>query len=229
MALHFAPQPRRFAHTVAQVVAWRSRGGTGSGTVMAPTHPPVLNPTQRSQANTMLITLLLEHPAAAFDILRHTPPWVGFLLAGLVALGLSQWRERRASLARLSLLPIAMVTFSVLGLARDFAPGGTLASAIGGWLAGFALAALLLRRLNAPSGVRFDRSSARLHLPGSPWPLLLILAIFLLKYAVGIELAMQPQAASEQAFVLAVAACYGALSGVFASRAAALWRLARHH
>ena len=85
--------------------------------------------------------------------------------------------------------------------------------------------ALLLRRLNAPSGVRFDRSSARLHLPGSPWPLLLILAIFLLKYAVGIELAMQPQAASEQAFVLAVAACYGALSGVFASRAAALWRL----
>ena len=173
----------------------------------------------------MLVNLLIEHPSAALNILRHTPPWVAILLAGLIALGLSQWRERRASLARVSLLPIAMVTFSVLGLARDFATGGTLASAMGGWLAGFALAALLLRRLNAPSGARFDLSSARLHLPGSPWPLLFILAIFLLKYAVGIELAMQPKAASELGFVLTVAACYGALSGVFASRAAALWRL----
>ena len=176
----------------------------------------------------MLVTLLIEHPDAALDIVRRTPPWVWLLLAGLIALGLSQWRARRASLARVTVLPIAMVTFSLLGLIGDFAQNGTLATALGSWLAGFVLAGLLLSRLNTPSGTRYESSSARFDLPGSPWPLVLILAIFLLKYAVGIELAMQPQAAGQTNFVLGVAGVYGVLSGVFATRAAALWRLARH-
>lgn len=174
----------------------------------------------------MLITLLIEHPAAALDILRHTPPWIWLLLAGLVALGVSQWRERHASQARVTVLPIVMVALSLLGLVTAFAHGGTLLPALGAWLAGFALVWLLLRRLGAPSGARFDPNSARFHLPGSPWPLLLILAIFLLKYAVGIELALQPQAASHLDFVLGVAGAYGVLSSFFASRAVALWRLA---
>ena len=177
----------------------------------------------------MLIALLLDHPSAALDIVRHTPPWVGLLLAGLVALGLSQWRERRASLARVTVLPVAMALLSLLGLVTAFAQGSALLPALGAWLTGFALVALLLRRLQAPAGTRFDASNARLHLPGSPWPLLLILAIFLLKYAVGVELAMQPQATSQTGFVLGVAGVYGILSGVFSSRASALWRLARSH
>ena len=177
----------------------------------------------------MLITLLVEHPAGALDIVRHTPPWVWLLLAGLIALGLSQRRERRATLARVTVLPVAMVLLSLLGLVTAFARGGTLLPALAAWLASFALVWLLLRRLGAPSGARFDPNSARFHLTGSPWPLLLILAIFLLKYTVGIELAMQPQIASHLNFVLGVAGAYGVLSSLFASRAAALWRLACSH
>ncbi len=177
----------------------------------------------------MLVTLLIEHPAAALDIVRRTPPWVGLLLAGLIALGLSQWRERSASLARVTVLPVTMTLLSLLGLVTAFARNGALLPALGGWLGGFALMALLLCRLRAPAGTRFESSSARFDLPGSPWPLALILAIFLLKYAVGVELAMQPQAAKDLPFVLGVAGVYGVLSGVFATRAAALWRLARSH
>ena len=177
----------------------------------------------------MLVNLLIEHPSAALGILRQTPGWVWLLLAGLIALGISQWRTRQASLTRVTVLPIAMVAFSLLGLVTAFGRGGALPAALGSWVAGLAMVGLLLRRLSAPSGARFDLSSARLRLPGSPWPLLLILCIFAIKYTVGIELAMQPQAASELVFVLTVAALYGALSGVFASRAAALWRLARSH
>lgn len=176
----------------------------------------------------MLIALLIEHPSAALDIVRHTPPWVGLLLAALIALGLSQWRERRASLARVTVLPVAMVALSLLGLMGDFGQHGALMTALGSWLAGFVLV-LLLSRLRAPAGTRFDAHDARLHLPASPWPLLLILAIFVLKYAVGIELVMQPQAASQTNFVFCVAGVYGILSGVFATRTAALWRLARRH
>lgn len=177
----------------------------------------------------MLITLLIEHPAAALGIVRRTPPWVGLLLAGLVALGLNQWRARCASLARVTVLPVAMALLSLLGLATAFSQGGALLPALGAWLVSFVLVGLLLLRLRAPKGARYEPGSARFHLPGSPWPLLLILAIFLLKYAVGIELAMQPQAARDLNFVLGVATVYGALSGVFATRTAALWRLARRH
>jgi hypothetical protein len=144
-----------------------------------------------------------------------------------VALGLSQWRERRASLARITVLPVALVAFSLLGLMGDFGQRATIAIALGAWLTGFALMGWLLRRMQAPAGARFDASSARFQLPGGPWPLLLILAIFMVKYAVGIELAMQPQAASQTGFVLVVAGVYGTLSGIFTTRAAALWRLAR--
>ena len=56
-------------------------------------------------------------------------------------------------------------------------------------------------------------------------PLALITAVFALKYAVGIELALQPQAAQQPAFALTVCALYGALTGLFAARALALWRL----
>jgi FtsH-binding integral membrane protein len=176
----------------------------------------------------MLIALLIDHPAAALDIVRHTPPWVGLLLAGLVALGLSQWRERSASLARVTALAVAMTLLSLLGLVTAFAHSGLL-TALGGWLIGFVAMWLLLRRLHAPVGARYEPNGAHFNLPGSPWPLLLILAIFLLKYAVGVELAMQPQVAHDLNFVLGVAGVYGVLSGVFATRAAALWRLARSH
>jgi hypothetical protein len=62
--------------------------------------------------------------------------------------------------------------------------------------------------------------------PGSPLPLLTILSIFLLKYAIGIELAMQPTLRLEPGFALLLCAGYGALTGFFAARPFSLWQLA---
>ena len=72
----------------------------------------------------MLVNLLIEHPSAALGILRQTPGWVWLLLAGLIALGISQWRTRQASLTRVTVLPIAMVAFSLLGLVTATTLGG---------------------------------------------------------------------------------------------------------
>ena len=71
----------------------------------------------------------------------------------------------------------------------------------------------------------YDPASGRFSVPGSVMPLLTILAIFLLKYTLGIELAMQPALRFEASFALAMAAGYGALTGLFASRPLGLWRL----
>ena len=63
----------------------------------------------------MLLQLITSHPEAIGSIVRSTPTWVWGLFGGLVALGASQLRGRTASLARVSLLPIAMTIFSVWG------------------------------------------------------------------------------------------------------------------
>jgi hypothetical protein len=78
-----------------------------------------------------------------------------------------------------------------------------------------------------PPGTRYDPLSRRFHLPGNALPLLTILAIFFLKYAVGVELAMQPELRHSASFTLTLAVLYGALNGLFALRPLKLWQLAR--
>lgn len=172
----------------------------------------------------MLLQLIANHPDAIVPILRNTPAWVWGLLAGLLALGISQLRDRTVGLARVSLLPLAMTafsvsgTFSALGASRHF-PGVLLA---------WAIAALLAFVLVAPgrAAARFDPAQRTYRLPGSVVPLLLIVGIFLVKYGVGVELAMQPELVHDTQYALTVAALYGAFTGVFVGRATRLWRLA---
>ncbi|MGP1629752.1 MAG: DUF6622 family protein, partial [Giesbergeria sp.] len=88
------------------------------------------------------------------------------------------------------------------------------------------VAALSLWLLRAPpAGARYDDASQRFHLPGSAWPMLLIVGIFLVKYAVGVELALQPTLAHDSHFALQIALVYGAFNGVFAARTGRLLRL----
>jgi hypothetical protein len=57
--------------------------------------------------------------------------------------------------------------------------------------------------------------------------MLLILAVFLMKYGVGVQLAMEPRLARDAGFAFAVTALYGLLSGLFAARGLRVLRLAR--
>lgn len=172
----------------------------------------------------MLLQLVANQPEAIVPILRNTPAWVWGLLAGLLALGLSQLRERTASLVRVSLLPLGMSLFSLAGTLTAFGGSPHLASAIAAWMAAGSIAFALAAR--GESGAQFDPLQRSYRLPGSSVPLLLILGIFLVKYGVGVELAMAPRLVHDAPFTLAVAALYGAFSGIFIGRAARLWRLA---
>ncbi len=176
----------------------------------------------------MLIQIATHQPQMLLAIVQGTPHWVWGLLAALLGLGLSQALPRQVGLRRALLAPLALAGFSAWGLGSAFA-GQPAAAALGTWLlvtAAAAAASLALRRA-APAGVRYDAQAQRFALPGSLAPLALILAIFLVKYIVGVELALQPALAHDSALALQVAALYGALNGVFLARAARLWRLAR--
>ena len=172
----------------------------------------------------MLIQILTQHPEAIGSILRQTPSWVWGLLAGFVALGSTQLRDRSASLLRVSIMPVAMTLFSLWGTVSAFGGSSLLAQVLAVWAAAAAIsyAPVALMRANAT----YDAATRTYALRGSVVPLLLILSIFLVKYGVGVELAMAPGRVHDTQFVLTVAGLYGMFSGIFIGRATRLWRLA---
>jgi hypothetical protein len=79
---------------------------------------------------------------------------------------------------------------------------------------------------NPPAGTQFHPATRSFRLPGSWIPLALIVAVFLTRYVVNVDLAMQPALARDGQYTLIVSALYGLTSGMFIGRAARLWRLA---
>ena len=174
----------------------------------------------------MMIQLVTQHPEAIGSILKGTPGWVWGLLAALVALGLSQVRTRSLSLVRVAIMPVAMGGLSLWGTISAFGASPMFGYVLLAWALGVALLVALIAPLAAPAGTRFDAATRSFHVPGSVIPMLLILGIFLTKYIVGVDLAMQPSLAHDGQYTLIVGALYGLFSGIFAGRAARLWRLA---
>jgi uncharacterized membrane protein YeiH len=172
----------------------------------------------------MLIQLLTQHPEAIFQVLSRTPSWVWGLFAALLALGLSQVRDRTASLLRVSLTPIGMTAFSIWGTVSAFGTSPLLSLAECVWVVAGCLAFALVVQLK--SSARYDAATRSYAIPGSLVPLFLIAGIFVVKYVVGVDLAMAPQLMRDTQYALTVAALYGAFTGIFIGRAALLWRLA---
>ncbi len=149
------------------------------------------------------------------QIVLHTPGWVWGLLAALVALGLSQVRDRELSVMRITLLPLGMIALSLSGVLTAF---GHFPVALGGWAAGLGVALTFARSLVAVRGARWLPASRAVHVPGSWLPLALIVALFAIKYAAGATLALHPTRAADPAFAGTLGVAYGLFSGLFLAR-----------
>jgi len=155
--------------------------------------------------------------------IQHTPTWVFGVFLLLLTLGSRQLLPSKAGLRRLTILPLGMAGWSAYGLVSAF--GDTPAS-WGIWaLAAVTMLVWVMQR-PLPAGVRFDREQMAFSLPGSAVPLALMMGIFITKYAVGVQLAMQPQLAHRAGFAVAVSLLYGAFAGIFLGRSVRLWTLA---
>lgn len=157
-------------------------------------------------------------------IVRHTPVWVWGLLAALIALGLSQAREREVSLMRATTLPLVMIALSLSGVFSAF---GHFPVALGGWAAGVGAALVFGRHFIVARGARWSAQTATLHVPGSWLPLALMVALFSLKYVAGVRLALHPALAIDIAFAGLISLAYGLFSGLFLARGLSLRNLAR--
>lgn len=159
-----------------------------------------------------------------YQIIANTPAWVWGLLLVLLALGFSQTRSRLVGSRRLVILPLVMTGLSLSGTVSSFGAAPTVLLA---WIATTCVVAWRVASRPAPPLSRYDSAAGLYYLPGSWFPMALIMGIFTVKYAVGAALAMQPALAANAGFSTATGALYGALGGVFIGRAGRYCRLGK--
>lgn len=155
-------------------------------------------------------------------ILHGTPVWVWALLATLLAVGMSQWRDRRIGLGRALAFPLAMLGLSIWGVFSAFGVG--LAAVC--WAAALGSLIPVLLRLPLARHARWDARERLFQMTGSAGPLLMIVFIFTLKYAVAVTLRLNPALGHDPGFALPVAVAYGVVNALLVARGWALWRLA---
>ncbi len=169
-------------------------------------------------SNLPLTTVILE-------ILRHTPAYVWVILAALVAAGLLQWRDHAVPRSRLAIAPVALGVYSLWGATHAF---GVTAGIVAAWALGVGAALVANRWLRWPRAVGID-SAGRYALRGSPWPLVAMMAVFALRYAVAVTLVFHHDWAADPLFSGSMALLYGAISGLFAARALRILRTGSRH
>jgi len=91
------------------------------------------------------------------------------------------------------------------------------------WASGVAASVWLLSR--GPAGARYEPESGKLIVAGSWIPLLVIIGIFCIRYAMGVARAMELEILRDHSTQLVVSFVLGALSGYFLSRGVLIWRL----
>ncbi len=151
-------------------------------------------------------------------VFSNTPLWVWAILAALLALGFKQARVHVVGRTRLLLQPLVLGSLSVVAANSAF---GLQPITAGGWLLGAAAGVLLNRVLGLPRRVQ-ALPDGQFAIGGSWAPMVLLMAIFWLRYTVAVSLVVAPALRANTLFALVACALYGLASGVFGARA---WRV----
>jgi hypothetical protein len=174
----------------------------------------------------MLIQMLINQPRMLGSILAATPPWVWLLLAGLLWLGIGMLRRRTVSARRAAVTPVVMVGLSLWGTISAFGHSALFVDVLLAWAVAALLLAATVGSMPAPTGTSYNPQDRTFSVPGSWVPLVLIAGIFLVKYVVGVEVAMNPSLPHDGSYSLTYGVVYGVFSGIFAGRSLRLARLA---
>jgi hypothetical protein len=143
-------------------------------------------------------------------ILSHTPTWVWVLLAFLLYRGVLALRPSTIRPARALLLPTIFLVWGLFGLTFD--PGDPLSRAAGFVVAGGVGLALGRALAFARPAPIYQRETGLLEMPGSAMPLVVIVVVFVAKYALAVAMGFNPNLQSSMSFE----ALFGAVGGLSA-------------
>lgn len=154
-------------------------------------------------------------------MISHIPVWVFFVLFGLLALGYRLSRTRLVKPGTVALIAFAMLLYSLYGVTSAF---GVDALPLAAWASGIAAAIVLGSQLIGSRGL--SREGERVRVAGSWWPMVLVMAIFAVKFALGVARGVGSPVVEAAWCVGAASAIFGLISGSFAARALAVHRFA---
>jgi len=134
--------------------------------------------------------------SALGEIITHTPVWVFVLFAGLIGIGATAMRPRNMPLRRLFITPAVFIVWGLVSLVSKHEPSALL---VGDWLITAAIGAAFGWMTTRLTGLRADRANGRVYLPGSPALMIRIVVVFLVKYAMGVAIGINPGNAADLA------------------------------
>jgi hypothetical protein len=150
------------------------------------------------------------------QILSHTPVYVWALLAFLLYRGYLASQDREITLLKLAIIPGVMLVLALTSIN----PHGVLGEAVwAAWAAGVAVAVALIWRFGKGE-IAVNRAAGTVFQRGSWAPLMLMVAIFITKYTVGVMTAIRPELMHSLPASLGVTLLYGLFNGVFIGRLA---------
>ncbi len=152
-------------------------------------------------------------------ILHHTPVWVWALLALILVAGLRQARGVQQRRWRLLALPLAWLLIGALSIAQW---SGWLSPGMLAWLLGLGAGGLLAHGLRWGRLAQYDPRTRLYQVPGSWWPLALMLGIFGLRYLSAVFIALHPVATGP--WVPLMDGLFGTLTGALLGRLAGILR-----
>jgi len=161
-------------------------------------------------------------PTYLIAILQHTPLYVWAIFALLFVIGLRRAVPHTMAQRQVVLWPLAMLAYAFYGVASSF---GSVAPAYLAWMGGVAVALIATLGLLRVHG-RYDVARRQYTLPGSLMPMVVMLALFGLKYVAGVRFAIDPASHGDLSFALLMSAAWGLCSGAFLGRAVRLWIMA---
>ena len=153
----------------------------------------------------------------------HIPVWVYFIFVALVALGWRQARTRIVPVGVVSGVALGMLGLSLYGVIAAF---GARPAPLVAWALGMAVSIGFGRGVLGPRGL-VAHSASRVQVPGSWLPLVLMMAIFIAKFALGFAIGMRLPVIAAPWFVVGASFVFGVLSGAFAARAVVVQQFMR--
>ncbi|MTV36945.1 hypothetical protein GM676_05025 [Duganella radicis] len=136
------------------------------------------------------------------------------MLAFLLYRGYLASQDRELTLQKLAIIPVVMVVLSITSINSH----GVLGEAVWAvWVAGVAVAAALVWVLSKGE-IAVNRAAGTVLQRGSWAPLMLMIAIFITKYTVGVLSVIHPELVHSLTGSLVVTTLYGLFNGVFIGR-----------
>ena len=146
------------------------------------------------------------------QIFSHPPLYVWAILGFLVYRGVLASRAREVTLRKLCIIPLVMLALSLSGVQGSFGFDGVAPFA---WTIGALAGAALAWTLTDARKIVAIPERASVRRPGSWVPLVLMMSIFCMKYAVAVTLSIAPATAHAPGFSVPVCLAYGCFSGIF--------------